>query len=56
MYVPGARKVVRNQEAIKKPIETPILAAGFNFSFGHLITNAGYDKEFENLFYWEEQY
>ena len=32
------------------------MAAGFNFSHGHLITNAGFDKEFENVFHWEEGY
>ena len=56
MYVPGSREVNKNHLAITKPIETAILAAGFNFSHGHLITNAGYDKAFENVFYWEEQY
>ena len=56
MYVPASRNVVKNENEITKPVETAILAAGFNFSHGHLITNAGYDKEFENVFYWEEQY
>ena len=56
MYVPGSRPVEMNNEEITKPLETGILAAGFNFSHGHLITNAGYDKDFENVFYWEEQY
>ena len=45
-----------NDYYLTRPWETAFIAAGFNFSHGHLITNAGYDKEFENLFYWEEQY
>ena len=56
MFVPGTREYVRNSGVFTRPIETATLAAGFNFSHGHLITNAGYDKDFENVFYWEEQY
>ena len=56
MYVPGSRELQMNAATITKPVESAILAAGFNFSHGHLITNAGYDKELENVFYWEEPY
>ena len=47
-----------NNEAITKPIETMMYAAGFAFSHGHFITNAGYDEGYANanVFYWEEQY
>ena len=54
MFVPGSREYVRNSNVLTRPISTPIIAAGFNFSHGHLITNAGFDKEFENVFNWEE--
>ena len=56
MYVAGTRIGILNFEVLKKPFETAILAAGFNFSHGHFITNAGFDKQFENVFYWEEPY
>ena len=54
VFVPSGRENVRNPDVLTRPISTPILAAGFNFSHGHLITNAGFDKEFENVFNWEE--
>ena len=54
MYVPGSREMVDNSLLLTRPINTPMIAAGFNFSHGHLITNAGFDKEFENVFLWEE--
>ena len=56
MYATGARLVSRNNQELTKPFETAIYGANFNFSHGHLITNAGYDKDFDNVFYWEEPY
>ena len=39
-----------------RPFETASITGGFNFSHGHLIKNAGYDAEFNNVFIWEEPY
>ena len=37
-----------------KPFECLFYAAGFNFSYGRLITDCGYSDEVENLFFGEE--
>ena len=56
MPTAGSRAIDRNHFLISRPFETGILSAGFNFSHGHFILNAGYDKDFENVFLWEEPY
>ena len=41
---------------IDRPFESSVFSGGFNFSHGHLIENAGYDKAFDFVFNWEEPY
>ena len=56
MFASGSRNIDKNQLEITRPFESGALAAGFNFSHGHYILNAGYDTDFENVFLWEEPY
>ena len=46
MFVYGSREIDRNELEIKRPFESGAFAGGFNFSHGHFILNAGYDKDF----------
>ena len=54
--VSGTRAIDRNDLMISRPFNTGIYSANMNFSHGHYILNAGYDKEYDNVFLWEEPY
>ena len=56
MCVSASRPIDRNWIEISRPFEIGLYSANFNFSHGHFILNAGYDKNFENVFLWEEPY
>lgn len=56
MAVVGGRNIEYNLHKIKVPYETPSFAGGFSFSYGHFILNAGYDRNVDNIFIWEEPY
>ena len=44
----------KHAQKLKKPFECLFYAAGFNFSRGKLIEEAGYTDEVDNLFFGEE--
>ena len=46
----------RNRDKIRKPFEFHGYSAHFVFSYGHLLMNAGYDRDVNYLFFWEEPY
>ena len=46
----------KNEDWFVKPFESGCLAGGFVFSHGHFILNAGYSKEFDNIYQWEEPF
>ena len=54
MPVIGVRMIDRNSEKLVRPFESSQIAAGMIFSHGNWIKNAGYSKEYENVFNWEE--
>ena len=56
MVVAGGQMIDQNQGLLEKPIESGHYSGNFCFSYGHLILNAGYSKEFDNIFNWEEPY
>ena len=56
MPVIGGRAVDFNASKLERPFLTSSIAAGFNFSHGHLIVNAGFSGAFDNIFNWEEPY
>ena len=43
-----------NGKNLNKPFESLFFAAGFNFSYGTLISECGYSDNFDNLFFGEE--
>ena len=56
MSIAGGQNIDRNLYKLDKPIESGHYSGNFAFSYGHLILNAGYDKNFDNVFNWEEPY
>ena len=54
MPVNGIRSFDRNADKMVRPFESSEYCAGLNFSHGHLIKNAGYRREYSNVFKWEE--
>ena len=52
----GGCAILRNKEWFTKPFETGGFSGNFVFSYGHFLVNAGYDKQFSNVFQWEEPY
>ena len=46
----------RNVDKLIKPFKGSSFAGGFNFSFGHYISNVGYDSQFDHVWTWEETY
>ena len=56
MPIHGGRYIDSNRSKLVRPFETPVVAGGFIFSYGHYILNAGYSKTFDNIFNWEEPY
>ena len=51
-----ARYLNKNVSKMTRPFRSTHFAAGFNFSYGHLILNAGYLEPIANVFNWEEPY
>lgn len=49
-----SRPIAKNSQKLKKPFECFFYAAGFNFSFGRVLTECGYTDEVDNLFFGEE--
>ena len=56
MALCGCAEIEQNEDWLVKPFETGCLGGGFVFSHGHYILNAGYSKEFSNVFEWEEPF
>ena len=56
MPLHGFRNIEERENMINRPFESSVFSGGFNFSHGHLIKNAGYDKAFDFVFNWEEPY
>ena len=54
MFIIGGRTLDFNDALLIRPFETAVMAAGYNFSHGHLIKNAPFSSECENVFNWEE--
>ena len=48
--------VQRNHDKLVRPFENHGFAGHFVFSSGHLLLNAGYDGDYNYVFYWEETY
>ena len=56
MPVHNAGHLAYNDDTFEKPYESPVISAGFMFSYGHLIENAGYSQQFDHVFNWEEPF
>ena len=52
----GQSYIRRNWDKLKRPFENHGFSAGFVFSYGHLLLNAGYDSNYNYVYHWEEQY
>ena len=52
----GSSKIEKNVDWFVKPFESGCFAGCFVFSHGHFILNAGYSKDFSNIFQWEEPF
>ena len=56
MPIHGGKFIDYRDDMIERPFESHSYSANFCFSHGHLITNAGYDKNYDFVFNWEEPY